>query len=242
MLELLQLRSGVEPELVGQLRPDPLVRRQRVGLAPRPVQRGDQQLPQAFLERVRRDGRFQLADHVADVAEPQPRRELGLDELRPCLVESCPVRGDPIAVAGGVQHLAAVHRQGRRAQLGGATVVAVVEQTRRGVGVAQHRERVDLGRVDRELIAAIAADDHARIPERLAQPRDLRLQGVAARVRRAGRPTGLRRADRCARARRPRARGAPALRTSCRPAPRHELAVAVTSIGPSTEIWNTAKV
>ena len=44
---------------------DPLVGRQRVGLASRPVQRGDQQLPQAFLVRVGRHGRFQLADHVA---------------------------------------------------------------------------------------------------------------------------------------------------------------------------------
>ena len=37
LLELLQLRSGVEAELVGQLVPDPLVRRQRVGLASGPV-------------------------------------------------------------------------------------------------------------------------------------------------------------------------------------------------------------
>ena len=88
-------RSRVEAELVGQQVPDPLVGRQRVGLASGPVQRGDQQLPQAFLERVRRHGRFQLADHVADVAEPQPRRELGLDELHPCLVEPRPVRRRP---------------------------------------------------------------------------------------------------------------------------------------------------
>ena len=102
LLELLQLRSRVEAELVGQLVPNALVRRERIGLAPGPVQRGDQQLPQAFLERVRRHGRFQLADHVADVAEPQPRRELGLDELHPCLDEPRPVRGDPLAVAGAL--------------------------------------------------------------------------------------------------------------------------------------------
>ena len=64
LLELLQPRPGIEAELVRQPGPDPLVGRQRVGLASRSVQRGDQQLPQAFLVRVRRHGRFQLADHV----------------------------------------------------------------------------------------------------------------------------------------------------------------------------------
>ena len=48
LLELVQSRPGREAELVRQLAPDPLVRRQRVGLASRPVQRGDQQLPQAL--------------------------------------------------------------------------------------------------------------------------------------------------------------------------------------------------
>ena len=182
LLELLQLRSGVEAELVGQLVPDPLVRRQRIGLATGSVQRGDQQLPQALLERVRRHGRFQLTDHVADVAEPQPRRELRLDELHPRLFEPCPVRVDPLAVTGGRQHIPAVQPQRRRAQVGGAAVVAGVEQTRRRGRVAQHGERIDLGRLDGERVAAIAADDHGRIPERPAQLGDLRLQRVAAGV------------------------------------------------------------
>ncbi len=71
LLELLQLRSGVEAELVGQAVADPLVGGQRVGLAAVPVQRGDQQHPQALLERVGGDGRFQLADHVTGLAEPR---------------------------------------------------------------------------------------------------------------------------------------------------------------------------
>ena len=53
--------------------------------------------------------------------------------------------------------------------------------SRRG-RVAQHRERVDLGRIDGELVAAVAADDHRRVTERAAQPGDLRLQGVALGV------------------------------------------------------------
>ena len=50
--ELLQLRSWVEAELVGQQVPDPLVGGQGVGLASASVQRRDQQRPQALLVRV----------------------------------------------------------------------------------------------------------------------------------------------------------------------------------------------
>ena len=85
LLELAQARAGLEPELVGEPGPDPLVGRQRVGLAARAVQRGDQQLPQPFPIGVGGDGGLELADHV--VAEPQARRQLGLDELHPRLLE-----------------------------------------------------------------------------------------------------------------------------------------------------------
>ena len=73
-LELLQPRPGLEPELVGEPRADALVGGERVGLAARGVERGDQQLPQPLLVRVGGDGGLELADH--GVAEPQPRREL----------------------------------------------------------------------------------------------------------------------------------------------------------------------
>ena len=99
LLELPQPRPGIEAELVGEQGPDPLVGRQRVGLAARSVQRGDQQLPQALPVRVGRDGRLQLADHV--VAEPQAGRELGLDELHPRLLEPCAVGGGPVAGRSG---------------------------------------------------------------------------------------------------------------------------------------------
>ena len=96
-LELLQPGSGSETELVREQGADPLVGRQRIGLAARPVQRGDQQLPQTFLVGVRRHGGLQLADQVARPSEPQARRELRLDQLHACLVEPRPVRGGPVA-------------------------------------------------------------------------------------------------------------------------------------------------
>ena len=157
LLELLQLRPRVEAELIGQMDPHPPVRGQCIGLASGPVLRGDQQFPQGFLVGVRRHGHFQLADDIADVAEPQPRRELGLDEAHPCLFEPCLVRVDPIPVPGGREQFPAVPLQCRRAQVGGSAVVADVEQTRNRDRIAQHGQRIDLGRIDGQLVAVIAA-------------------------------------------------------------------------------------
>ena len=70
-LELLQPGSGSETEFVREQGADPLVGRQRVGLTSRPVQRGDQQLPQAFLVGIRRHRGLQLADQLARASEPQ---------------------------------------------------------------------------------------------------------------------------------------------------------------------------
>ena len=83
---------GSSPSSVGELGPDLLVGRQRVRLASGPVLGGDQQLPQALLERVGGDRRLELPDHVAGLPEPQPRPELDLQQRQPGLVEACPVR------------------------------------------------------------------------------------------------------------------------------------------------------
>ena len=80
LLELLKLGSGFEAELVGELGPDALVGGEGIGLAPRPVQRGDEQLPQTLLERVGRHRRFQLTDHLSEFAEMQPGGELGFEQ------------------------------------------------------------------------------------------------------------------------------------------------------------------
>ena len=82
---------------------------------------------------------------ITALAEAQPRGELGLDELRPRLLELRAVRGGPVARRG--QQLATEAAQRRRAELGGAVLVAGVEPPRRGGGVAQHAQRVDLGRL-----------------------------------------------------------------------------------------------
>ena len=187
-LELLQLWSGVQTQLGRQLPPDLLVRRQGVHLTSGPILRGDQQFPQALLERVRCDRCLEVTDHVADLTEPQPRPEGDLEERRPGLFKACPVRGDPSAITGGLEHIAAVQPQRRSTQVSGTEVVSGLEQSRRGGRCAQRGERVDVGRCDRERVAAIATADHGRVAERPAQHRDLRLQRVASRAEAVRRP------------------------------------------------------
>ena len=153
------------------------------------------------------------------------------------------MRDDPIAVAGAER----ARRRGTSSSVDAHRSAAPrssprVEQRRRRGGVPQHGERVDVGRVDGEHVAAVAADDHRRIAERPAQLGDLRLQRVAARVDGIVRPTGRRRAGRCARARRRRARGAPTAPTSCRAGTDTGSPSRRTSTGPSTEIESTVRV
>ena len=181
-LELLQPRSGLEAELVGEPGADPLVRRQRVGLAARPVQRGDQQLPQPLLVGVGRHGGLQLADHGRR-PELQPRRELGLDELHARLLEPGAVRSGPVA---GRRGSTSPRKRCSAAALSSAAPRSSpgVEPPSGGGGVAQDAERVDGVRLDREPVAAVAAGDHRRVAQRPAQPGDLRLQRVAAAWRR----------------------------------------------------------
>ena len=63
LLELLQLQSRVEAELVRQPSPDPLVRGERIGLAAVAVQGDHQQRPEALAQRMHVHQRFELADH-----------------------------------------------------------------------------------------------------------------------------------------------------------------------------------
>ena len=72
---------GSRPSSSASVRPDSLVGREGIGLTSGAIQRGDQQLPQALLIGVRHHGRFQLADHVAELAEARgARRELRFDQ------------------------------------------------------------------------------------------------------------------------------------------------------------------
>ena len=234
----LQPRPGLEAELVGQPGPDALVGRQRVGLAARAVERGDQQLPQALLVRVRpprppparRSRRLARAatapragSRRASRAPPRAAPGAARPSRRP---PAGPRRGSAPAPPRSARRRRA--RRRRRA----ARAAAAASRSTRSASTAAGSTR--------EPVAAVAAGDHRRIPERPAQPGDLRLQRVAVRARRRAHRSST---SRSARTNTP---ASSARRTSSsdvlppgtgtsRPSRR-------TSTGPSTEISNTARV
>ena len=94
-LQLLQLRAGVDAELVGQRPPRALVGRERVGLPAAAVLRAHQQGPERLAHRVPADQRLELGDRRRDAGpaevggdpllegvQPQRTEPLGLDVER----------------------------------------------------------------------------------------------------------------------------------------------------------------
>ena len=76
LLQRLQLRAGVEPELLGQVLPDAAVGGQRVRLPAGAVEHSDQQRPQPLAQRVFADQRLQVTDQLATGALVHARREV----------------------------------------------------------------------------------------------------------------------------------------------------------------------
>jgi hypothetical protein len=71
--------------------------------------------------------------------------KLDLEELDAGPFEACSVRGDPVALAGGLEHIAPVEGQRRDTQVSSARVVAVPEEAAgRGGRSAEHGEPVDI--------------------------------------------------------------------------------------------------
>ena len=235
LLDLLQPRPRLEAELVREAGADALVGGQRVGLPALTVERGDQQLPQPLPVRSCRDGGIELADHV--LAEPQPRREAGLHELHSRLLEPGSLRRGP--VAGRRQHVSAEERQRGRAGRSGGRVVAVVEQRRRRVDVAQHPVRVHGGGLDREPVAVVAAGDDDGSP----RLRRRRATFCCSVLRLVGVPAQRSSSSRSART------GVPAASARCTsssavlpPGIATGLPSRLTSTGPSTRNSSTARV
>jgi hypothetical protein len=76
-LQLLQLRAGLDPELLDEAHPRRLVGVERLRLPAGAVEREHQQAPEGLAQRVLADERVELADDVAVAAE----LEVGVDPL-----------------------------------------------------------------------------------------------------------------------------------------------------------------
>jgi hypothetical protein len=74
-LQVAELRSGLDSELLDERAPGPVVRRQRIRLTPRAVQGKHQVAPQALAERVEGEDAFELVHELRRPAD----LEVGVD-------------------------------------------------------------------------------------------------------------------------------------------------------------------
>ena len=90
----LQLLAGLDPELLVQRRPGPVVRGERVGLAVRAIQRQHQVLPQPLADRVGSwTRRLELVDELRQTRRAGGRRRSALERVEATLLE--PLGVDP---------------------------------------------------------------------------------------------------------------------------------------------------
>ena len=220
VLEVAQLGSGFEPELVDEDGANPCAGGQRVGLAAGLVEPGDHQRPEALLVRVRLDRGFEVGEHTG-ISRALTGREQRLEQRGPRRAQPYPMRGRPIARRG--QRLVAEPCNPCGGARRGTLEITRVEALLRGNRILDHRVHVDRRRLDLEAIPVARADDERTVAERLSQLRHLRLQRVPLRGDCGVAPQVLDEALGAHETIRRRRRGAPAAPTSCRTAPRRRL-------------------
>ena len=220
MLEVAELGSGFEPQLVDEQRADACARRQRVRLAPGLVEPGDQQGPEPLLIRMRLDRGLEVGEHTR-VSRSLTGREQRLEQREPSRAQPDTMGDRPIP--GRRERVVAELRKAGGRTLRGTFEITCIEALLRGDRIVEHRMHVDRRGIDVEPVAVARADNERTVAERLAQLRDLRLQGVPLRGRPRCRPTGPRPGARSARGSPHRPQGAPTARTSCLMARRRRL-------------------
>ena len=175
-------RPGVDAQLVGQAVADFGVGVQGVGLPPGPVEREDEQFPQALAQRVLAALRLQLAGELPVAAQHQVRSGAGFDRHQGQLVQLRPFGVGEAGVGEFGQRLAPPQAE-RLAQRGRRQRhLALLRQPPSLRHQLLEADDVDLIGTDGEGIAGFGSDDRAR-SQGAAQLADLGLQRVS-RVRR----------------------------------------------------------
>jgi len=193
LLELLELGTGVEAELVGELLPDAAVGGESVALPPTAVQRGDQQRPKPLPQRVSGDQRLELPDHLGGGAEVDAGRKAVLNQPEPDFFQPRPMRQQPLAIAGIAEDLPAEQRQGPGARLRCRSGICCSGISRAplfrdGSRHLHHDKGVDSTGIDLEGVPASTAGQHGVLSEGPTEDGCLGLQRVSCGDARPGAP------------------------------------------------------
>jgi hypothetical protein len=175
-VDLLQGRGRVDAELLGQPPADVLVRRQRVGLPPRRVERANLLAADALAQRMVPGQGLELGQHLGVAAELERRVDAVLGRGEAPL-------GQPIGggvrprLAGGVGQRRAAPERERVGEQPACPGRIAVQLAATGLGQALELGRVDQARVDGQPVSGRHRLDRAA-RQRPPQPGDQRLQRV----------------------------------------------------------------
>ena len=170
VMERLQLRSRVDPELVHESRTRRGVGIERLGLPPGAVEREHQLPAQSFPQRLLADERLELADELGVAATFEIGVETRLDRDKPELLQPCDLGLRPALVREVCEGGAAPELE-RRSELGGSLERG--ELRRCGKSPLELGAVQLLGR-EIEAVPVCLGGDRLR-PERLAELRDVAL-------------------------------------------------------------------
>jgi hypothetical protein len=170
LLESLQVPAGFEPEFLDQPFAHRAIRGEGISLPSCSVQRGDQQRPKTFAERMSSHELLQLADDLPGRAEIEPRPEAVFDQPKAQPFELGSMRSQPVSVAGAEKALPSKQRQRGRGCLHHGGEVAGVSKRRDLVGPSGDLQRVDRGGIDRERVAHLPTDDQGGVAQRASKP------------------------------------------------------------------------
>ena len=129
LLEPLQRLARIEAELVDERRARVLVGGERVGLPARPVERQDQQLPQALAQRMLPHERLQLRHDLGRTAERQIRLQTQPERDKPQLLQAAALGARKRLVLEVRQRRAAPERKRAPQRAGRRLGVAVRKQS-----------------------------------------------------------------------------------------------------------------
>ncbi len=176
-LQLAQLGSRVDAELLGEDRARTLVGTQGVTLPAGAIQRGHELRPEPFAQRMGLHGCFQLADQLGVAAEQQVRLDAVLERREARFFEARDYRASELVLGELDERRAAPQRERAAQYVGGFGRVAVLQRIVAGVRQLVETMRVDRVRRDVERVTTAARDDPV-VAEHASQARDLHLQVV----------------------------------------------------------------
>ncbi len=180
LLDAAQLAARLEPELLDQMFPGPLVGGEGVRLPAAAVQRHHQVAPQPLAERVIMDECLELAHELGVAAHRKIGADAGLDRRGVLLLQAHRLTGEPSVGGDGAEGLTAPQRRRVTEDHTGPRRVA---GTHRSLPIAHEGAKspdVDVTWRNAQRVARRLRGDHLGA-ERLAQVPDVGLQGLAGR-------------------------------------------------------------